>query len=161
MELVRYRPDQAIRWLRMGAETQKQTAKEKTKKVSDPKQRFADHLKNAASAIMDYGKGTYTEAMHSVAEANEFVIQETQLDIVRNGTIKTVPYDRIKAIQLRTDRATLVLDKGTVVIKPFAYLTAGRAKVPVGWQRNGLDVPFELLFEEISARSGIPLTETE
>jgi len=33
-------------------------------------------------------------------------------------------------------------------------VVAGRTKVPVGWRRNGLEVPYELLIDELAARSG-------
>jgi hypothetical protein len=157
VELVRYRPDQAIRWLRLDAETQRASAKIRSKKVGQEAS-VNTKMKAAAEVLLDLGKSAYTEAVHSFAEANEYVLQEHQFDIIRNGVIKTIAYDRIIAIQFRNDRGSLILDKGTVTIKPFAYLTAGRIKVPIGWQRNGLDVPFELIFEEISARSGVPIT---
>ena len=153
MELARYRPDQAIRWLKPPSVSIKSEAK--TKKSGEG---IANTMRTAAEALYDLGKGAYADALKSNAEANEYVLQANHLDIIKHGVIKTILYERITAIQVRQDRATLVLDNSTVTIKPFAYVQAGRIKVPIGWQRNGLDVPFELLFEEISARSGVPLT---
>ena len=45
----------------------------------------------------------------------------------------------------------LVLDRGTLQIKPYAYVVAGKLKVPIGWARNGIEVPYELLIEELSS----------
>jgi hypothetical protein len=50
------------------------------------------------------------------------------------------------------DKLVLVLDKGSVLVKPFAYIVAGKIKVPIGWSRNGVEVPYELIIEELSAR---------
>jgi len=97
--------------------------------------------------------------MHRQAEDSEFVLQDTQFDIVSAGNIKTIPYDRVIAIHLKGDRATLTLDKGLVTLKPFAYIVASRIKVPVGWVRNGIEVPYELLLIELAARCGVEIQE--
>ena len=120
---------------------------------------IGENLKTAAGALFDFGKGTYAEMMHRQAEDSEYVLQESQFDVVNGGMIKSIPYDRVFALHLRGDRGILTLDKGIVTIKPFAYIVAGRAKVPVGWVRNGIEVPYELLLLELSARCGIEMQE--
>jgi hypothetical protein len=32
---------------------------------------------------------------------------------------------------------------------------AGPLKVPIGWERNGLEAPYLLIVEEIAARAGV------
>jgi hypothetical protein len=118
-----------------------------------------ENIRQAAGALIQYGKGAYADIMHSQAEASEYVLQDEHLDIVRPGAIKTIPYSRIQSVQVKGDKATLTLDRGTVVIKPFAYIVAGRAKVAVGWSRNGMEVPFDLLIDEIAARSDLEVSE--
>jgi len=120
---------------------------------------FGENLKTAAGALFDFGKGTYADMMHRQAEDSEYVFQETQFDIVSGGNMKTIPYDRVVAVHLKGDRATLTLDKGTVILKPFAYIVAGRIKVPVGWVRNGIEVPYELLLLELAARCSVDIQE--
>jgi hypothetical protein len=162
MEVVRYRPGEAIRWLQTGAEGQRRSAQSKGRSVvrgNDTKP-FAQNLKTAASALVDFGRGAYTELMHHQAAASEYVLQDEHLDIVSGTSIKTVPYERIRAITMKGDRAVLALDKGSVSIKPFAYVVAGRTRVPVGWVRNGTEVPYELLLEELAARCRIEIEET-
>ncbi|MEZ0325397.1 MAG: hypothetical protein ACAH95_05785 [Fimbriimonas sp.] len=160
MEVVRYKAGEAIRWLQTGAENIRRGAKAKGKSVIDPNGgTFGHNLKTAAGAIVDYGKGTYADLMHKQAEANEYVLLENHFDIVRGSAIKTVEYERVKKIEVKGDRASITLDKGNLTIKPFAHVVAGRAKVPVGWSRNGIEVPFELLIEELSARCGIDVDE--
>ncbi|MDX2066363.1 MAG: hypothetical protein SFX74_11525 [Fimbriimonadaceae bacterium] len=161
MELARYRPDESIRWLRFGADEHRADARDHAKRVKDPAKRFSESLREAATSIYEYGKGAYTGHVHDQAEGHEYVLQAEHFDIVAGKTIKSIPYGRVKALQLRGDRVTVILDSTTFVIKPVAYLSAGRAKVPVGWQRNGLDVPFRLLAEELAARCGVELTESE
>lgn len=159
MELVRYRPGEAIRWLQTGADNIRREARAKGKSVvgqtGTDQKTFGENLKTAASAVFEFGKGAYAELKHKQAEANEFVLHEKHVDIVQNGTIKTVSYELVKAVEVTGDKATLVLEKGTVVIKPFAHIVAGKAKVPVGWTRNGIEVPYELLIEELAARCGV------
>jgi len=120
---------------------------------------LGENLKSAAGALFDFGKGTYAEMMHRQAEESEYVLQENQFDIVNGGNMKSISYDRVIAMHVRGDRGTLTLDKGLVTIKPFAFIVAGRIKVPVGWVRNGIEVPYELLLLELAARCGVEMQE--
>jgi hypothetical protein len=120
---------------------------------------FLQNVKTAATALYELGRGTYTELVHALAKASEFVLQAEHFDIVKGNSIQTVPYSRVKRIEVHGDRATLTLDKGHFTIKPFAYIVAGRAKAPIGWTRNGAEVPYELLIEELAARCRLELEE--
>jgi hypothetical protein len=159
MEPVRYKPGEAIRWLKMGAEDIRKEAKERARSVvnqTGTEQRpFTHNLKTAAGALLDFGKSAYADAVHTQALGTEYVLDESHFDVVHGTTIKTIPYERVKGIEMRGDRAQLVLDKGTMNIKPVAHLVAGRVRVPVGWIRNGTEVPYELLVEELAARCGV------
>jgi len=118
---------------------------------------FGENLKSAAGAILDFSRGAYTDVMHRQAEASEYVLHDKHVDIVRGSNIKSVAYERVTGIEIDKDKAVLNLDKGSITIKPFAHLVAGRAKVPIGWSRNGIEVPFELLIEELAARCNVDL----
>jgi len=162
VELVRYRPGEAIRWLETGAENIRKGAQNKGmnlfKQGVDSKT-FGENLKTAAGVIFDFGKGTYADMVHKHAEDSEFVLQDKQFDIVSGGNMKTILYERVVSVQVRGDRALFTLDKGTVTVKPFAYIVSGRIKVPVGWVRNGIEVPYELLTLELAARCGVEIQE--
>jgi hypothetical protein len=164
MELVRYRPGEAIRWLQTGAANLRKTAGQRGKAIvrqAGPDQKgFSENVMTAAGALIDYGKSAYAEVVRRQVEGVEYVLQEDHFDVVRAGAIQTVPYDRVKQIRLVGDRARLYLEKGTVSIKPVAHVVAGHLKVPVGWSRNGMEVPFELLVQELAARCGLDVEET-
>ena len=163
VELVRYRPGEAIRWLETGGDNIRRGARNRginlLRTGTIDSQTIGDNLKTAAGALFDFGKGTYAEMMHRLAEDSEYVLQENQFDIVNGGNIRSIAYSRIVAMTIRGDRATLTLDKGTATIKPFAFIVVGRIRVPVGWVRNGIEVPFEMLVHELAARSGCELQE--
>lgn len=164
MELVRYRPGEAIRWLQTGAENLRKGAQAKGKAAatagSPDAKAFGENLKTAAGALLEYSRSAYADLIHRQADASEYVLHDKHFDIVRGPNIKTVEYARVHTIDLTKDRAVLELDKGSISIKPFAHLVAGRARVPIGWSRNGIEVPFELLIEELAARCGVELTES-
>ncbi len=157
METVRYRPGEALRWLQTGADNIRKTAGERGKSVirqtGVDQKGIGENLKTAAGALVDFGRGAYAEALSRQAGATEYVLLPDRVDLVKGGKIESVAYQAIKAVRMDGDRAVLVLDKGKVIIKPFAHLVAGRVKVPVGWTRNGMEVPYELLIEEIAARA--------
>ena len=163
MELVRYKPGEAIRWLETGADNIRKGAQVRgmnlLKQGGADSKTFAENMKTAAGALFDFGRGTYADMKYRQAEDGEYVFQENQFDIVDGGNLKTISYDRVIAIHLKADRAVLTLDKGIVTIKPFAYIVSGRIKVPVGWVRNGIEVPYELLLLELAARCGVEMQE--
>jgi hypothetical protein len=113
---------------------------------------ITETVKNAASAVFNMGRSAYAEMAHLRANASEFVLLEDRLDIVSGSSIKAIPYSSVKKITLKGDKAQLILEKGTYVIKPFAYVVAGPLKVPIGWERNGLETPYLLIIEELAAR---------
>jgi hypothetical protein len=161
MEIVRYRPGEAIRWLRTGGEKIRQDAQSRTRTAvqthSASDRPVMDNLRHISGAMFNVGKGAYAQMVHHLAEGNEYVLQEKHLDIVKGNSIKTIPYDRICGMTLKGDRAILKLDQGSIVVRPVAHVSAGSVKVPVGWNRNGLEVPYELLLEELAARAGVQL----
>ena len=157
METVRYRPGEALRWLQTGAENIRKAAGERGRSVirqsGTEQKRPVENLRTAAGALADLGRSAYAEALHKKAESMEYVLLKDRLDLIQGPRIESVPWDSIKGIKVEGDRAHLILDKGRVTLKPFAHLVAGRVKVPVGWTRNGIEVPYELLVEEIAARA--------
>jgi hypothetical protein len=160
VEIVRYRPGEAIRWLQTGAEHNRRSAKSKGKSVIEGEPRsFGESVRTVAGAAIDFGKGAYTDLRHRQADASEYVVMEDHFDVVQGASIKTIEYERVKRIEMSGDKATLTLDKGALVIKPFAYIVSGRAKVPVGWSRNGIEVAYELLIVELAARCKLDVEE--
>jgi hypothetical protein len=161
MEPVRYRPGEAIRWLESGAESSRDAAKQKAKKLSesDPEasafKKVGKGIKTAAGAAMDMGRGAWADLLVQRAGASEFVFLDNQVDVVNGNSIRAIPYTSIRAIKQKGDRTALTLDKGSLTIKPYAYIVAGKLRVPIGWTRNDMEVPFELLVEELSARCGV------
>ena len=157
METVRYRPGEALRWLQTGADNVRKAAGERGKSVfrqtGTDQKRPIENLKTAAGALVDFGRGAYAEVLHRQAEAMEYVLLDDRLDLVKGPKIESVSWESIKGVRMEGDRARLILEKGQLTIKPFAHLVAGRVKVPVGWTRNGMEVPYELLIEEIAARA--------
>ena len=165
MEPVRYRPGEAIRWLETGADSARTSAKAKTKKLgeTDPEgstfKRVQAGFKTAAGAAMDMGRGAWADLLAQRAGASEFVFLEKQMDVVTGNSIRAIPYASVKSIRQKGDRMALTLEKGSLVIKPYAYVVAGKLKVPIGWTRNEIEVPYELMLEELSARCGIEVNQ--
>lgn len=156
MEIVRYKPGEAIRWLQTEAGRYKSDAKASGRAATEPSsvdmQGITETVKNAASAVFNLGRSAYAEMAHLRANASEFILLDDRMDIVSGTSIKAIPYSSVKKITLKGDKASLILEKGQFVIKPFAYVVAGPLKVPIGWERNGLETPYLLIIEELAAR---------
>lgn len=159
MDVVRYRPDEAVRWLQMGAANMRLEARRQTSGIilREGERTIARDLKDAAGAIFGMGKSAWAELVHDDATATQYVLRKDRLEIVRSGGTKTVRYKDVVSMRQRGDRLTLVLKSGSAAIKPHAHVVSGRVKVPIGWSRDGLQVPYETLLDELSARCGIEI----
>jgi hypothetical protein len=159
VEIVRYKPGEAVRWLQTEADRLRADAKASGKAATEPSSvdfaGFAELIKNAAGAVLNLGKSAYADFAHLRANATEYAFLDDRMDVVTGTTIKAISYSSVKQISLRGDKAVLTLDKGNLTIKPFAHIVAGPVKVPIGWQRNGLEAPYHLIIEELAARCGV------
>jgi len=157
MELIRYRPGEAIRWLQTGAEKSRKDAKQISGGlvVPDSMRSLGENVKVAAGALMAVGKSAITDLVHRQAAASEYVLDEGNFEIIRPGSTRRYAYADVISMTTQGDRSIFDTEQGHFTIRPYAYVVAGRLKVPVGWSRNGTEVPFELLVEELAARCGI------
>ncbi|HZH98541.1 MAG TPA: hypothetical protein VEX38_06180, partial [Fimbriimonadaceae bacterium] len=147
MDAVRYKPGEAFRWLEIGAEDIRKNAQRKGQSLvrREGERNIGRDVRQAAGALMDMGKSALADLMHKQALANEYILLDDRLEIVNSGRVRGVPYDDVQAIRQRGDRYSLILDQGSIPIKPTAHIVSGKIKVPVGWSRNGMEVPFEVL----------------
>jgi len=158
MELVRYRPGEAIRWLQTGAEDTFKSAKRKGRSVvrREGERTITKDFKDVAGAMMEFGKSAWAQLKHRQAEATEFVLLDDHFEARNGDRTRIYAYADIHSIHYRSsDRVSVAFEQGSLAIHPVAHIVAGRIKVPIGWTRNGLEVPFELLIDELSARSGV------
>lgn len=157
MELVRYRPGEAIRWLETGAQDFRKSAQRHGKSLvrREGERTIPKDFKQAAGALMDMGKSAIVDLMHHQAQASEYILHDDKFEISSSGRIRSIPYSEVTSIRMRNDKATLVMRQGSASVKPHAYIVSGRVKVPIGWSRNGMEVPYETLIDELSARCGI------
>lgn len=159
MELVRYKPGEAIRWLQTGAEKSRKDAKSLTKTLTLPEDATAlgQNFKQAAGALAAAGRGALAELLHNQAAAMEYALSEDSFEVIRPNSTKKIRYADVKSIEGSGDRYVLNLERSAHVIKPYAYVVSGKLKVPIGWMRNEIEVPFELLLEELAARCKLEL----
>jgi hypothetical protein len=161
VEPIRYKPGEAIRWLETGADSSRRSARNKGREmIGSGAGPGVKRIGQGVGALIDLGKGAWADVLHKQAEACEYVLQDERFDVVEGTSIKSVKYADVKRISVKNERATVTLDRGIVlVIKPYAHIVAGRIKVPVGWMRNGMEVPYDLLIEELAARCNVEVDE--
>lgn len=159
MDVVRYRPDEAIRWLQAGAANLRHEAARQTTDIirREGERTIAKDLKDAAGAIFGMGKSAWAEIMHQEATGTEYVLRKDRFEAVHAGSTTTVKYKEVRSMRQRGDRLTIVLKSGSLTIKPNAHIVSGRLKVPIGWSRNGMQVHYETLLDELSARCGVEI----
>jgi len=159
MEDVRYQPGEAVRWLQIGAADKRKQAQRHGQSVwrREGERSIGKDLMQMAGVLTELGRSAMAEVAHRQALAAEYVLHDKEFEAVENGKVRTVRYDAILSIKVRGDKTSLIFELGSMTIKPHAFVVAGRTKVPVGWKRNGMEVPYELLIDELSARCGRPV----
>lgn len=162
MNVIRYRTGRAIRWLETAAAEGRRTAQKKGSNLNPQinAQILGANVKAAAEATVGYVKSAWADRVHNAADEIEYVLLESSLELHGSGPAKTYSYADVDRIEQRGDRYTFFLSNSrSFTIKPHAYITAPRIKVPIGWERNGIEVSFETLIEELSARCGVNVVE--
>jgi hypothetical protein len=162
MELIRYKPGEAVRWLDSGAKDMMARAKKAGKGVlkHEGDRTIGKDIAEVAGAVFDVGKGALAELLHKQAEATEYVLSDKCFELLRPGNVRSIRYDAVKSIMRKGDTITLELGSGQVTIKPNAYIVAGRIKVPIGWCRNGLEVAYDVLGDELAARCKVNIVQS-
>ena len=160
MSVIQYRPAEVLHWFNEEAKSTKDEAKKKGKSIlkGGRDASIVDNLKQAANVAVSYGKGTFGEIVHRQAAETGYVLFDSGFeanDLVMN---RKIDYSAVRQIVSKSgDKFQVFFEGGSITIRPVAHLVAGRLKVPIGWVRNGMEVPYMMLIEEISARSGVEI----
>lgn len=158
MELVRYRPGEVLKWLELGAgEFRRQARARGSEALRRSEGSAVSHsIRHAAEAAVDLGKGALAELARLQAERTEYVLGENSFEAIQTGRLRSIRYDAVSEIRQKGDTFQIVLNNGrSLSIRPPAYLVVGRLRVPIGWIRNGMEVPYHVLLDELSARCGV------
>ena len=160
MATITYKPAEVLHWFEVDAKKSAQEARERGSTIADrtSKEGLVVGLKDAASAAYSFGKGAFGGIVQRSAEETKYELHEDGLSAVGIAFTNKIDYKQIRQIIAQSsDKFQVLYNGGHITIKPVAHLVAGRYKVPVGWLRNGIEVPYAMLIEEISARSGIEI----
>jgi hypothetical protein len=161
---VIYTPSQCIRWLEMGAGGLKETAKGEARKAKEgfQERNIGDAVRKSVSAALQAARGYLAELAGKKGEATEYRLYEERVELVSLLKTTTLEYADVRSIAKSEGtryRYVLATSHGDQVISPVAWITAGSARVPIGWERNGIEVPYMVLVEELAARCAVRLEE--
>ncbi|MBS1708946.1 MAG: hypothetical protein JSS65_09525 [Armatimonadetes bacterium] len=161
MPTITYRPVDVLHWFGMESRSSRRSGFHKggqlAKKTSE--QGVVQGLRLAASAAFDLTKSAAGDLVQAQAGQTEYVLHESGFEVIDLVRRIKIDYAQVqKIIAKNNDRFLVVADSSKVAIKPVAHLTAGQIRVPVGWVRNGMEVPYSTLVEELSARCTVEVT---
>ncbi len=160
MPTVTYRPPDVLHWFSTGSSEAYLSAKRKGKALakSGPEASVKQKFFQAASMAADFGRGAGADLVHRHATEAVYRLYDDRLVVKTPLGQQTVAYSEVSAIQAHgKDKFTVEHDAGTLTVRPIAHLVSGRIRVPVGWMRNDIEVPFTMLLEELAARSGVEI----
>jgi hypothetical protein len=152
MLVARYRPADAIRWIEIG-----------TRRLAKPGDLPFDPPADARAAVVEalrkalsLGKSKVAEFQGKAIRAREYFLYEDRFEAVLPSGVRNVQYADVESLEVRRAGAfVLRLRKGRFTLKPYAWLSVPGARIPLGWERNGVAVPFETLPEEIALRANV------
>lgn len=154
MATVTYRPAEVLHWFGIGSRAARQRAKKRGQAALAGND-LVQGLRQVAGAASDIGKGAITDLVYRQAEETSYVLAEDAFEVIGLTSRKRISYKDVSEIGSRPhDRFEISHKGGTLVVKPIAHLVAGRMRVPVGWSRNGMEVPYAMLIEELAAHCG-------
>lgn len=158
MNTVYYRPPDILHWIGSSSDQSRDRARRKGRDIprATGEEGIAQGFKQAASAVMDFGRASVAEIFCRRAQNLSYVLDEEWFEQHSGGKRKRVLYKSVHEIVNRGgDKYSLLFDGGGVTVKPIAHLVGSRLRVPIGWLRNGMEVPFSVLVEELAARCGL------
>lgn len=160
MSAVTYRPPDVLLWFSTGSQEALSSAKRKGKALargtseSSVKQKFFQ----AASLAVDLGRGAGADIVHRAALEAVYKLYSDRLVVKSQLGQQTIAFADVSAIVAHPkDRFSVEYEGGTLTVRPIAHLVSGRVRVPVGWMRNEIEVPYTMLLEELSARCGVEI----
>ena len=139
-------------WLKLGSQSLKQS----------PMQRSSDLRKVVTGAVgkaFDFGKSALADVGGMAIDRIEYRLHDDHLELVGVGATKSIPYEKIRRIEVHGKGYRVEAGSSSFVIKPYAHLLVSGVKIPLGWKRNKMDVAFHLLADEIAARAKVDFEE--
>jgi hypothetical protein len=145
---VRYRPLTVGTWLVLGA----QSLPEEDLLKARPG--MARAVWSAVGKFVGEGKLTYAEIIRQHLEKMEYRLYEDRVETTQGARVKAFPYSDLKRCEIpRPYEFRFHSSQGMLVIRPYAWLSVRGLKVPLGWRRDRLEVPYVQLGEEIADRA--------
>lgn len=153
--VVRYRPAPVIKWLELGSATLR-----KTRNATRARKDVRSSILDIVGRIVREGKGAVANVAGRQIERIEYRLLDDRFEVT-GALERTIPYGRITSIR-ETRPANFVVETtdGSLRIRPYAWLVVAGHKVPVGWLRDGMDVPFDILAEELAVRAKVAITRS-
>lgn len=161
MDPVVYTSPDILRWIDLAAKKSSHEARTKGRSAAEKAhgEGLVSSLKEAAGAAISLGKGAIGGIVQKSAETTRYDLHETGFESVDLARRIKITYSEVREIVPKGgDKYQVLFNGGSITVKPVAHLVAGRYKVPVGWLRNGIEVPYDTLVEELSARCGVEVT---
>ncbi len=152
MVVARYKPFDIQNWVELGTETLQKSRPP----VKAPGGEIGKTLAELVGRAVRTGQSAVANITGKKIVQIEYQISDDHFEVDN----LRIPYSEIKRIEHIKKSGFKVHTVGkTIEILPYAWLKVGSIEVPLGWLRDGLEVPFELLAQELSIRSKVELIE--
>jgi hypothetical protein len=153
---VTYSPPEALKWIQFKSDASKEGASRRlVRSGKTVRQDWKSSVTDVAGAVGAYASTAASSLTHAAKNVARYDLDDTMLTAKTMGKTTKISFEDIQEILLDGDEATIIHSKGNLKIKPIGYVSSGIVKAPLGWRRNGTEVPFATLIEEIAGRAGL------
>lgn len=160
MSTVHYTAPDILHWLGTPADRPKAKSRQTPEPKSSASSEIAANIKAVASAATSFGKEAIADIVRAKVSVYKVSLYEKGMEIYSLTATRKIDYENVKSIkELTNDRFEIVHENGKAIIKPCGHIVVERLKLPIGWIRNGLEVSYHTLIQEIAARSSIEISK--
>ncbi len=160
MSNITYKPADILHWFGQDAKRSKGTARRRSMDIvrTTSEEGIVKGLRQAVGVATSLGRGAVGDIVQARIDEITYTLHENGLEYNTLTKNRKIGYEKVRRILAKPgDRYQVLYDGGAMTIKPIAHLVAGRLRVPVGWIRNNMEVPYTMLVEELSARCGVEI----
>lgn len=153
---VTYSPPEALKWIQFKSDVAREGAiRRLARSGKTVRHDWKSSITDVAGAVGAYASTAASSMTHTAKNLARYEMDETTLLYRSMGKTTKISFEEIQEIILCGDEATVIHSKGRLKIRPVGYVSSGIVKAPLGWKRNGTEVPFITLIEEIAGRAGL------
>jgi hypothetical protein len=149
MSAVTYQPPDILHWFDTGSAEAIETSKKIRPDLNlGSGKAIKETMMQAAAAAAEFGRGAMADLAWRRLDEVSYTLDDDSFEAITLTTHRNIPYETVvEIIAEKHDKFLVRHEEGTLTIRPIAHLASSGIRVPIGWKRAGIEVPYLMLIE--------------